>query len=496
MSWPAKPLSLLASALLAVGSLAGCKKGDATNVDLPNVAAIGTTYADLPVAVSTVRLDTIYTLKSQHYLAGRLTDALTGTTEARAVLNLRVGVDDSLPGRFTNAAEPDSVVVYTGFDNVYGSTAQPARLDVLALDSMLDERTVYNSNSVPKIGATIGTNYAVPLTNTTSVKQVVSGTTDSTTTQVLNRVVRIVVQRQQALANPAYPAVASSYATNLFQQLQTYSLTQDQLNTFLPGIVLAPSAGYNGAVLSFSRVVSGAVLVYFHPSSSNKKRTYALRFGPSVTGVGPASANDPRYYTQLTTDFSSNALMPLQGNSATRLSIAATGGTSYVQEGTGLGMALDFKSPQFDSLLTKRGIAINRAELLMPVQPYSNAVLGNPISLYALEVNNNNVPLQRVTGLLSLDRMVQADGFTQAARGNEAVGTEVNTNSTKLYYDMLITSYLQAYLSDPVAGTLGGVPDALVITPSLSTNSNLTLNRAAIDGNNVRLRVYYSQLRQ
>ena len=497
MSWPAKPLALFAGLALVVGSLAGCSKGDATNVDLPNVAAIGTTYADLPVTVSTVRLDTIYTLKSQHYLAGRLTDALTGTTEAQAVLGLQVGVNDSLPGNFTSVPEPDSVVVYAGFDAVYGSTAQPAQLDVLTLapGKSLDERTVYNSNSKPDIGTTIGTNYTVPLTNTTTVKQVVSGTTDSTTVQVLNRVVRIVVQRRQALANPAFPAVASDYANTLFRQLsQNPTLTQDQLNTIIPGLVLAPSAGYNAAVLSFSRVVNGALLVYFHPASSNKRRSYVMRFGPAISGSGPASANDPRYYTYLSTDFSTSSGLGALANSRTRLPIAATGGTTYVQEGTGLGIAIDFKSSI--GLLTKQGIAINRAELILPVQPYSNAVLSNPVNLYALEVNDNNVPLKRVNGLTTQSRMVQADGFAQTTRGNEAVGRQVNTSSTKLYYDMLITSYLQAYLSDSVAATLGGVPDALVITPALSTNSNLTLNRAAIDGYNVRLRVYYSQLRQ
>ncbi|MVN76267.1 DUF4270 family protein [Hymenobacter sp. HMF4947] len=499
MSWPAKPLAFVATLLVGLGSLSGCMKGNELNVDLPGTAAIGTNYVDLPITASTVRQQPIQTLKAEHFLAGRLFDNLTGNTEARAVLSLLPSVNDSLPGRYTSATSPDSVVITLGFDQVYGSTSTPAKLDVLELATKLDERTVYNSASVAPVKATIGQNLVVPLNKTKAVRQAIAtSTTDSITVQVPDPTVRLVVQRQGTGTNPNYPNVSSTFANSLFRQLQVASLTQAQLDAILAGIIIAPSQGYNGAVLSFSRVVSGAINIYFHPAASQKRHSYQLYFGPSPSGSGPGAPTDPRYYTQLSTDFqTSSALSALQGSApGTRLSSAAAGGVTYVQEGTGLGTALSFVSPQFTSLLARPGIAINRAELILPIQPYSNALLSNPARLYALEVDAKNQPLQRVTGINSVDRVVQGDGAVQQGRGSEAIGLPYSASTTNIYYDVLITSYLQAYLNDPTAATLGGLPDALVLTPALSTATSLTLNRAALTASAMRLRVYYSQLRQ
>lgn len=475
-------------------------KGDELNVDLPGTAAIGTNYIDLPLTAFTVRQQPIQTLKAEHFLAGRLYDNLTGNTEARAVLGLLPGINDSLPGHFTTASVPDSVIITLGYDQVYGSSSTPAKLDVLELGAKLDERMVYNSASVaPTKADVLAQNQVVPLNQTRSVRQAIAtSTTDSITIQVPDRTVRLVVQRQGKGTNPNYPNVSSTRANSLFQQLQVLSLTQAQLDAILAGIVLAPSQGYNGAILSFSRVLSGSVSVYFHPATSLKRHTYQVYFGPSPSGSGPGAPSDPRYYTQLNTDFqTSSPLSVLQGSTpGMRLPAAATNGTTYIQEGTGLGTAVSFVSKQFTDALARPGIAINRAELIAPVQPYSNALLSNPARVYALEVDANNQPLQRVTGISSVDRVVQGDGALQQGRGLESIGLPFSASTTNIYYDMLITSYLQAYLNDPAAATLGGLPDALILTPALSTATSLTLNRAALNATGMRLRVYYSQLRQ
>lgn len=502
MNWRTKSAAYLLAASFLTGGLAACTKGNELNVDLPGTATIGTNFVDLPLTAFNVVQQPIQTLKAQHYLVGRLRDELTGTTEARAVLNLlATSANDSLPGHFVVAGGPDSVVVSLAYDQVYGSATQPAQLDVLELSQPLDERTVYNSTSQVALNpAAIATGLAVPLGRTRAVRQAISGSpSDSVTVQVPDRAVQLVVQRQGKNTNPAYPNVSSARASSLFRQLQVFTLTQAQLNAQFAGLVLAPSAGYTGAVLSFSRVLNGAVVVYFHELGTGKRHSYQLPFGPSASGgTGAGSPADPRYFTQLKTDFVSgsalNSLTP-----GTRLAVAASSGVGYVQEGTGLGLAVQFNSAAFVDKLTKPGIAINRAELILPIKPYSNALYGNPATLYAIEVDGRNNTLQRTDGINLTDRVVQADGLSQIVRNvnGESAATIVNPNSTNAYYSLLITSYLQAYLNNASANTLPGpLPDALLLTPALSTASSLTLNRAAIQADKATLRVYYSQLRQ
>ena len=86
---------LVAFAALA---LTGCDKGTALNVDLPDTAAVTTEYQDLPLDVATVRLGPVQTLKTDHYLVGRLADNVAGSTEASAYFNVvGGGIADSLP---------------------------------------------------------------------------------------------------------------------------------------------------------------------------------------------------------------------------------------------------------------------------------------------------------------------------------------------------------------------------------------------------------------
>ena len=61
-------------AVLAALALASCDTGTALNVDLPDTATTNTQYQDYDVASGTVRLDSVKTLKTDHFLIGRLVD--------------------------------------------------------------------------------------------------------------------------------------------------------------------------------------------------------------------------------------------------------------------------------------------------------------------------------------------------------------------------------------------------------------------------------------
>ena len=117
MSWRISRAALSCAAALAALALAGCDKGTDLGVDLPQAGAISTQYVDVPLSVATVRADSADTQKTDHYLVGRFTDAVSGQTEARALLNVAAvpgrtanSVTDSLPSHVTNPLL-DSLVV-------------------------------------------------------------------------------------------------------------------------------------------------------------------------------------------------------------------------------------------------------------------------------------------------------------------------------------------------------------------------------------------------
>jgi len=501
-------------AVAALAALTGCDEGTDLNVDLPEATGVNTTYKDIALEVSTVRLSPVQTLKADHFLVGRLDDNVAGTTTVgtysnvldassiNTVITATGGIPtDSLPAGLTTP-RLDSVVLVAGFDRVYGSTATPAQFDVFQLAAPLDERQAgYDSNSPVLLAAPLGRNLTSRL-NRTQV-QVVTAAVAATpttaavpavTTTVPDPTVRLLLQRTAVPAGgprPPVPAVSSQFVDDLFADLKLPGFSQARLDARLKGIAILPSAGHTGSIVSFSKGYKSRMVVYYHVADT-VKRVYSIYFGPTYSGLGLAASRDPRYYTTI-----SNALPPalsVLNNRSGAVSAAALSGTSFAQEGTGLSTRVTLQGRVTLKSLTQSndtsGVVINRAELLVPIKPYSNVLYSNPAQLFAVEVDANNTILQRTINYLPLDRVVQADGQNPVGSGYPATG--VLTDATgQSYYTMPVTSYLQAYLyNDPAMN-----PKYLVLTPNIRTLSNLSLNRAALDADNIRLRVYYSRKR-
>ncbi|MCC3153372.1 DUF4270 family protein [Hymenobacter sp. BT770] len=485
---------------LAALALASCDKGTDLNVDLPDTTSISTEYTEYKdplLDVTTVRIAPVQTLKTDHYLVGRLTDNVAGTTEARAYLNVVTGsANDSLPAKLTTPVL-DSVVLVMGFDNVNGSSTTPARFDVSSLQAPLDERLAYNSESVTPIGAALGQNLVSRLDRTV---QVVTDTTTkpATTKTVADQTLRLVMLRTAATAAPfaPAPAVASPFFTDFFAKLRSAgtSFTQTQLDGLLKGLAIEPSAGYSSGIVSFGRSYNARLAFFFHddavaapaPPKRRHWNSYSIFLGPVFSSAGGAGASDPRYYTSLKNNQTGTPLSALSDATQAVTSVTLNG-TSYVQEGIGLGTRVTFKG--LDKLLSTPGLTINRAELRAPIKPFSNSLYPNPQYIYALEVDASNKVLQRIVNFLPSDRVVQADGTNQLGISNPAIGNLVDASTTQPYYNLLITSYLQAYL----ANKLEGQPTSLVLVPNIRTSTALSLNRAVLDAANISLRVYYSK---
>lgn len=520
MNWLTSRCAPLAA--LAALALTSCDTGTALNVDLPDTATTNTQYQDYDVASGTVRMDSVKTLKTDHFLIGRLVDNVAGTTTARSFFNVvDVSVADSLPSKFTDtkyfSGPPtlDSTVVIMGFDRVYGSSSTPARFDVFQLATSLDDRQVYTGNSSESGLIPLAQNVSSRL-DRTKVQVVKAADTSVTpnipavTTIVADPTVRLVVQRRAGTVNSnnvALPAIPQPFLSNdLFSQLRVPGFSQPQLDAKLKGLAIAPSASYNNGIVSFGRTYVPRVVLYFHSTSAwatrnNKpamldtlKRSYSVYFGPAFSSGGLSSSSDPRYYTQITPDLPVE-LSSLNSNIGFVPS-AALNGTSYVQEGTGLGTRVTFTG--LDALTKAAaagGLTINRAELRVPIKPYSNVLFTNPAQLYAVEVNSANTVLQRIFNYLPTDRIVQADGNNPLGSGAPAIGA---ISALQTYYTLPVTTYLQAYLNNQLGGnpaSLVLLADSYPITPTsgLPLYNTLTLNRAALDANNIKLRVYYSK---
>ena len=521
------PLLKPAGALLVLLGLAACETTGDLTVDLPGRKATGSKFLDIAVSASTVLLDPNLTLKSDRFLVGRLRDQVTGLTEAQAVLNLRVSTSlDSLPGRLTGpgrrAPELESVTLLLPFEQVYGTATAPLRFDVLALRQPLDDRQTYTAASKPDVApAAIATGLSAPLNATRLLMQ---RATDGTGTLITTTAPDLVVsQVLQAAGQPVKPLYAS-----IFDKLKGSTFARADLDAVLPGIVLAPSAGYEGSIVGFGRGRVGAQLRFSFSYDSvqtdkepvRRRRTFSLFFGPSRNGAGTAGGgataltSDPRYYSYLISNRAGSPLAALN-TTADAVPAAALDGRTYLQDGIGLGTRIAFQDLKpLQELRNTPGVAINRAELLVPVQPFTSGVFPYPASFYLLEVDAANKVLVRpgTANQGATERVVQQDGANPQGSGAGAVAALTNTGSPNPTYSLLMTTYLQAYL---LPNGLGPRPDdlptALVLTPTLrqvpvvvqnnggsriiEVTPPLTLNRAVLDANNIKLRVYYSQLR-
>ena len=527
MNWLTSRCAPLAA--LTALALTSCDTGTALNVDLPDTATTNTQYQDYDVSSGTVRLDSVKTLKTDHFLVGRLADNVAGNTTARSFFNVvDVSVADSLPSKFLDTklffGNPilDSTVLIMGFDKVYGSSSTPARFDVFQLRASLDDRQVYTaSSSAPALlPQPLGQNVSSRLDRTKvqvlkAADTSVIPNTPAVTTTVLDPTVRLVLQRRTGTVdsrNNPLPAIPLAFADGLFTQLRMPGFSQAQLDGQLKGLAVAPSATYNSGIVSFGRPNASKMVLYFHSKSAyvspasapvprvhadTLKRSYSVYIGPAFSSAGLSGSSDPRYYTEITPELPA-ALSVLNGanGSAGFVPNANLGGLSYAQEGTGLGTRITFMG--LDALVKSAaagGLTINRAELRVPVKPYSNALFQNPSQLYAAEVNSSNTVLQRVINYLPTDRIVQADGSSQIGSGAPAVGYLTTISAAQTFYTLPITSYLQAYLNNQ----LGGNPASLVLladsypTIPLRLYNTLTLNRAVLDASNIKLRVYFSK---
>jgi hypothetical protein len=436
----------------------------------------------------------VQTLNSTHYLVGKIQDAKLGTTTANSYFNLQVlqaGTGTKVPTEYINPIL-DSAVVVARFDQVYGSSTQPVSFDVLPLTAPLDEQGTYNSTTKVTLGSpAIGSNLKSSLNRKVVLKSklLVNGASVDSVTTTPDLTVRLTVYRK---ATGTLPAVSSLTVEKIFAAINDKNtpFTQTVLNGLLKGIAIVPSDGYSGSIVGFNRALTNRIIFYYHVSGTDNVTVptpYPISFESSV-----GAANAPRAFTQINTEFAA----PFDQLNDPKKSVAPTAADQivYMQDGLGLGAKLEI--PGLAELVSnKEGLAINRAELLIPVKPSTNLLFPVPEQAVVYELDANNTILQRTVNISPFERIIQADGANQQSVGANAIATLQDLGRTNKYYSMSMTSYLQAYIFDALAGER---PAALMLFPTIRYSANsvdLTLNRAALDAQNIKLRVYFSKLR-
>jgi len=500
MNWPTKALRRWSACLLSTPALlmaAGCEDPNNISVELPDSATTTTEYRDLPVFASTVRRDSLPTLNASQLLVGRVRDNNTGiVTTARAYTNLQVTADP-LPATFAGA-QLDSVTLIMAYSRAYGTTAQPGQFNVFGLQQKLDERVAYNSSTSVGIGTSLLRNVAIPYSSARQERQPASpaSTTDTVTT---------VTNIPQALNFRI--AKSAPFSAGLFALLQKTDFTQAQLDAYVAGLAVAPVDDYVGAVASINPAYTVLAVYYHDPVRPSMRRVYRM-----VSSVN----NDARYFSQITPDFSAAGPLAAVANKNQSVPAAATNGVTYIQDGTGLATKLVI--PGLEELRKQSGVSINRAELLVPIKPFANSIFPYPgyellndatklasvTKTYLYEINNENNRILRRTILANpVNRLVQADSENPQGQsldprtglGSQAEGTLYSVDASTFYYSILMTSYTQAYLLNQLGGEL---PSAFLFSPTLSLPQsyqaivNVSLNRAVLDANNIKLRVYFS----
>ncbi|WP_084708754.1 DUF4270 family protein [Hymenobacter norwichensis] len=524
MNWPTSARRLASASLLSTVLLVAtsCDVDDASDlgVELPGTTATSTEYRDFPVTASTVLQDSISTLKASSYLVGRVRDNALGTTTAKGYFNLKISPSaaDTLPANVkgtTPNPQLDSVVLVMPFAAVYGSAASPLRVDVYPLTTRLDDQAVYNSASTAAtdVAGVLGAGLTARLNGTRTVRQRNDPTSSTDTTTFKrsepNRTVRLKLN------------ASNSLLTTMFGLLKATTFSQSQLDATWKGLVIQPTSSFNGAVVNFSANSVSSAVFYYHYNkkvgTGTLKGTYSIPFGTlAQTVYGPNPVNAPRYFTSIVTEAAA-PFNQLQGasNSARSIPSSATGDVAYMQAGTGFvtkleipGLAELKQQAQPQAAGGSPSIAINRAELQIPVQASSNLLFATPGNGYLYEANASNEPLKRVLFNSRVESIILKDGVSQLGVGltsieddlqrgtgyyqNAANATRLALSDVNQYYGLLMTGYTQAYVYDKLSGP---TPAAFLFSPTLRNSGALGLERAALDGKNIRLRVYYSKLR-
>lgn len=428
--------------LLAIGLLAGCKKGDGISDSLPAPAAVNRVafFTDtVTVRTSTVLIDSIISSNNSGLAVGRYVDPQFGTVTGRGYASLALDA----PLVVDQTQIYDSLALDITSDAYrYGDSTKVQRVEVHQLPNALrtDGKFYYTKDDVPYGAAVLG-------------------------------------QRQFRSGNKAkmlHIRMSDVLGQTLWNAGQTNQLTeQPQLERYLHGLALTPGANDNGAIMRFG---AAAVLRLYHHSANDPATVLTYTF----TGGGAAT---PHFY-HLETNRAGTALAGLTAFRQA-LSSTATGNRSFAQGTLGIYTKLEFpylrSLNQFGSSLVLNSATL---QLAVPGAAQNNATARLPTFGTILTNSANQLRAPYNTA---------ADGTLVPVL--PTVITSPQTNLPQATYTINLFNYIQAVL----AGTIEN--NGLLLNPDVVQGRELTFEGAAL-GNQasttapLQFKIYYTRIVQ
>jgi hypothetical protein len=440
-------------------ALTACEDATDIGLDLQDENLIGTEFTDtLTIHTGTVlQTDSILSYRLPTAVVGQYADPVLGIVRASTFAEVGLGGTNV---SFGNNAKADSLVLTLDYSFKYADTLKAMQVNVHRLTGAFDEKASYFTNTAFAFDpAVIGSRAFLP-----RVDVVETNGTKSKKTRLLS------IKLSNELAEQF-----------IAQSGQATFANQASFLNYFRGIALTVPTDANASLVGFNLNSTSSSLTLHYTAGDGTKKQHAF-----ILGSGG-------YFSQVSADRSGTALAGLQ-TKGSYLPASETGGDSYVQAGTQLFTKLTF--PYLESLKSLQGnVIINRAELILPVK---SASTGNnlpvPPQLVLYETNDANRILRDGTGT---PRAVQQDGASALATTAPA---SIPYNSTKGYYNVNVTSYVQAVVlgQKPNNGLLLGAANVTVDQQRVGTiSTQLNPYRAIItdtDANPVKLLIYYSKL--
>ncbi len=306
-------LALLALALAATA----CTKGTSDiGVGLPSSQSNTGAYLidTITVRASTVLRDSVVTSSSAFLHVGRTTDPLLGTLTAKSFVRLGLSAAFQPDATFLF----DSVTLVLNPDNYrYGDTTKTQTL--VQVHQLIDPI----SATTPSFSSSKYTNlnYSAALLNKGSAAALVRRARPNITT----------------LRLPLDPA----FGLKLMRAGQAGQLiTQDQLDAFLPGLVLTGAPTDNAAIVRLSALAttSGLTVYYHDPLDAS-----------TVLSASFTLAAGARHFYQIEADRSTAGVVGLPRTPLQPVPASATGEQTFIEGAIGLQTKLEF--PYLSNLL-------------------------------------------------------------------------------------------------------------------------------------------------
>ncbi|MFN5324101.1 MAG: DUF4270 domain-containing protein [Bacteroidota bacterium] len=324
-------------------SLTSCTEPDSIGVELLKDDEPGVFYTDtFTLDCKSIREDSLRTdeFSAAFNLAGSYTDTEFGLTVAGFYSEIRLPNNSS---NFSFGSDPalDSVVLTLAYADYYGDTTSPMNFRVFETDDKMFLDTVYFSNDTLNLKRSIFSG------------QVNIRPKDSVVVNGVKRAPHLRLKLDQTFGNDLLTAPSSSLSNN------------SAFIDFFNGIYVTADAATNGSISSFNLLASLSKLTFYYKNGSDT----TSRTADFEINSGCSRYN--RFYHDYSLGLMGGAF-PIAGQS--RIYIQSMSGTKA-----------RIKIPNLSSLSMDGPVAINKAELVIPVIENGSLKNHNALLLFGVD---------------------------------------------------------------------------------------------------------------